>query len=86
MLIGGIALGLVLGTLAGGNLSNLAYIRLHRMGLLFAAVFIRFGTETLLNELLREARALNLLVRNSAQLHMHFGLLLALGYAIHAVV
>jgi 1,4-dihydroxy-2-naphthoate octaprenyltransferase len=35
---------------------------------------------------LREARALNLLVRNSAQLHMHFGLLLALGYAIHAVV
>ena len=49
MLIGGIALGLVLGVLAGGNLSNLAYIRLHRMGLLFAAVFIRFGTETLLN-------------------------------------
>ena len=49
MLIGGIALGLVLGILAGGNLSNLAYIRLHRMGLLFAAVFIRFGTETLLN-------------------------------------
>ena len=35
---------------------------------------------------LREARALNLLVRNSAQLHMHFGLLLALGYAIHAAV
>ena len=29
---------------------------------------------------------LNPLVRNSAQLHMHFGLLLALGYAIHAVV
>jgi hypothetical protein len=49
MLIGGIALGLVFGVLAGGNLSNLAYIRLHRMGLLFAAVFIRFGTETLLN-------------------------------------
>jgi 1,4-dihydroxy-2-naphthoate octaprenyltransferase len=35
---------------------------------------------------LREARALNLLVRNSAQLHMHFGLLLALGFAIYAVV
>jgi len=33
-----------------------------------------------------EARALNPLVRNSARLHMHFGLLLALGYAIHAVV
>src|SRR6478736_3433443 len=49
MLIGGIALGLVLGVLAGGNLSNLGYIRLRRMGLLFAAAFIRFGTETLLN-------------------------------------
>ena len=49
MLIGGIALGLILGVIAGGALSNLAYIRLHRMGLLFAAVFIRFGTETLLN-------------------------------------
>ena len=33
-----------------------------------------------------EARALNPLVRNSARLHMHFGLLLALGYAIYAVV
>jgi 1,4-dihydroxy-2-naphthoate octaprenyltransferase len=33
-----------------------------------------------------EARELNALVRNSARLHMHFGLLLALGYAIHAVV
>jgi len=31
-----------------------------------------------------EARALNPLVRNSARLHMHFGLLLALGYAIFA--
>src|SRR6188508_577027 len=49
MLIGGIALGLVLGILAGGNLSNLAYIRLRRMGLIFVAVFLRFGTETLLN-------------------------------------
>ena len=49
MLIGGIALGLVLGMLAGGHITNLAYVRLHRMGLLFAAVFLRFGTETLLN-------------------------------------
>jgi MFS family permease len=49
MLIGGIALGLILGLVAGGHFSNLAYIRLHRIGLLFAAVFIRFGTETLLN-------------------------------------
>jgi 1,4-dihydroxy-2-naphthoate octaprenyltransferase len=33
-----------------------------------------------------EARALNALVRASARLHMHFGLLLALGYLIDAVV
>ena len=49
MLIGGIALGLVLGLLAGGHITNLAYIRLRRMGLLFVAVFLRFGTEFLLN-------------------------------------
>ena len=49
MLIGGIALGLILGLVAGGHITNLAYIRLRRMGLLFAAVFLRFGTETLLN-------------------------------------
>ena len=49
MLIGGIALGLILGLVAGGHLTNLAYIRLRRMGLLLAAVFLRFGTETLLN-------------------------------------
>ncbi len=49
MLIGGIALGLILGLIAGGHITNLAYIRLRRMGLLFAAVFLRFGTETLLN-------------------------------------
>jgi MFS family permease len=49
VLIGGIALGLILGLVAGGHLTNLAYIRLQRLGLLFAAVFIRFGTETMLN-------------------------------------
>ena len=49
MLIGGIALGLILGLVAGGHITNLAYIRLRRMGLIFAAVFLRFGTETLLN-------------------------------------
>jgi DHA3 family macrolide efflux protein-like MFS transporter len=49
MLIGGIALGLILGLVAGGHLTNLAYIRLRRTGLLLAAVFLRFGTETLLN-------------------------------------
>ena len=48
MLIGGIALGLVLGLLAGGKLGNLALIRLRRSGLLFTAVIVRFGTESLL--------------------------------------
>ena len=49
MLIGGIALGLVLGLLAGGDLLNLGSIRLKRLGLLILAVFVRFGTEILLN-------------------------------------
>ncbi len=49
MLIGGIALGLVLGLLAGGHLTNLGSIRLQRLGLLIAAVLLRLGTETLLN-------------------------------------
>ena len=49
MLIGGIALGLVLGLLAGGNLGNLALVRLHRVGLLVAALVLRFGTEIMLN-------------------------------------
>ena len=48
MLIGGIALGLVLGLLANGNLGNLALVRLRRSRLLFIAVVVRFGTESLL--------------------------------------
>jgi MFS family permease len=49
MLIGGIALGLVLGLVAGGDLLNLGSVRLHRIGLLILAVFVRFGTELALN-------------------------------------
>ena len=49
MLIGGIALGLILGLLVGGTLTNLASIRLHRLPLLMVAVIVRFGTEFLLN-------------------------------------
>ena len=49
MLIGGIALGLILGLLAGGHINNLASIRLQRIGLLIAAVLVRFLTEALLN-------------------------------------
>ena len=48
MLIGGIALGLVLGLLLGGRLENLANIRLRFLPLLFVAVIVRFGTEAAL--------------------------------------
>ncbi len=48
MLIGGIALGLVLGLLLGGSLERLADIRLRFLPLLFVAVIVRFGTEALL--------------------------------------
>ncbi len=49
MLIGGIALGLVFGLIAGGNLVNLASIRLQRLGLLAVALLLRVATELLLN-------------------------------------
>ena len=45
MLIGGIALGLVLGLVLGGRLENLADIRLRFLPLLFIAVIVRFATE-----------------------------------------
>ncbi len=48
MLIGGIALGLVLGLVLGGRLERLAEIRLRFLWLLFLAVILRFGTEILL--------------------------------------
>ncbi len=48
MLIGGIALGLVLGLLLGGRLERLADIRLRFLPLLFLAVIIRFATEAML--------------------------------------
>ncbi len=48
MLIGGIALGLVLGLLVGGRLERLADIRLRFLPLLFLAVIVRFATETVL--------------------------------------
>ncbi len=49
MLIGGIALGLILGLVVGGNIANLANIRLRRLGLLAVAVGLRFATDFLLN-------------------------------------
>ena len=48
MLIGGVALGLVLGLLAGGSLMNLASVRLRWVAVLMLAVILRFGTEFLL--------------------------------------
>ena len=48
MLIGGIALGLVLGLLLGGRLEHLGDIRLRFLPLLFLAVIVRFATEAML--------------------------------------
>ena len=48
MLIGAIALGLILGLLVGGRITNLALVRLRLVPLIAVAVILRFGTETLL--------------------------------------
>lgn len=48
MLIGGIALGLIAGLVAGGRLDNLLRVRLRWIALLFLAVLVRFGTELLI--------------------------------------
>ncbi|HET7703977.1 MAG TPA: MFS transporter [Candidatus Limnocylindrales bacterium] len=45
MLIGGIALGLVIGLLAGGSIANLAAVRLRWVAILMFAVILRFATE-----------------------------------------
>ena len=71
MLIGGVALGLILGLLAGGSITNLASVRLHRIGILIGAVLLRFGTEILLNAGVPIADALRVPLLAAA-----FGLLL----------
>ena len=71
MLIGGLALGLIVGLIAGGNLANLGYIRLRRLGLLVAALLLRVGTELLLNADVAPVEALRVPLLASA-----FGLLL----------
>jgi DHA3 family macrolide efflux protein-like MFS transporter len=48
VLILGVALGLILGLLAGGRIDNLVYVRLRWVALLFLAAAVRFGTEFLL--------------------------------------
>lgn len=59
MLIAGIALGLILGLLAGGSIGHLASVRLRWIALLFLAVLVRFVTEAGLsagNELVQAYR------------------------------
>ncbi len=59
MLLGGVALGLIVGLLAGGKVSNLVAVRLRWIGLLFGAVIVRFLTEAALirgNELAETLR------------------------------
>jgi len=71
MLIGGVALGLILGLIAGGSLGNLASIRLHRLGLLAIALLLRVVTELLLNAGVAPVEALRVPLLAGA-----FGLLL----------
>ena len=60
MLIGGIFVGLLLGLLAGGRLSNLASVRLRWLALLLAAIALRFSTDWLLNADVAIVQALRL--------------------------
>ena len=71
MLIGGIALGLLLGLLSGGRLSNLAQVQLRWTWLLVTAVVVRFATEAALNAQIDVVEALRLPLLASA-----FGVLL----------
>lgn len=71
MLIGGIVLGLIAGLLAGGNITNLASVRLRWVAILFLAVIVRFGTEVALANGIGIAQSLRLLLFGLA-----FGLLL----------
>lgn len=48
MILAGIALGLIVGLLVGGRLSNLIAVQLRWLPLFFVAVIARFGTEALL--------------------------------------
>lgn len=72
MLIGGIALGLVVGLLAGGSIANLAAVRLRWVAILMFAVILRFATEWLLIRGVGIVEALRLPLFGLA-----FGLLLA---------
>ncbi|HEY8869133.1 MAG TPA: DUF5317 family protein [Candidatus Limnocylindrales bacterium] len=60
MLIGGIVAGLVLGLLAGGDILNLAQVRLRWAWIVFAALALRFGTELALSAGIEPVVALRL--------------------------
>jgi predicted MFS family arabinose efflux permease len=60
VLLGGIALGLIAGLLAGGSLTNLVAVRLRWMGAIFGALLVRYGTELLIAQGFGPAEALRL--------------------------
>ena len=60
MLIGGIALGLVLGLRSGGHLANISTVRLRWAALIFVAVLVRYGAEALITRGFSPALALQL--------------------------
>jgi MFS family permease len=60
VLVGGILLGLVLGLLVGGNIWNLATVRLRWIGVLLLAVVVRFGTEAAIGNGIEIAEQLRL--------------------------
>lgn len=74
MLLGGIALGLVAGLLAGGSISNVMEVRLRWMGALFLAVVVRFGTEAALTREIPLAESLRLPLLVAAYLILLTGL------------
>jgi len=60
VLIGGIALGLILGLAVGGSIWNLGTVRLSRTALLFGAVVVRFATEVAIGAGIELAETLRL--------------------------
>ena len=74
MLIGAIALGLVLGLLAGGNIWNLGLVRLRWIGVLLLAVVVRFGTEALIERGFEPAEQFRLLLFGGAYAPLLVGL------------
>jgi MFS family permease len=70
----GIVLGLVLGLVVGGSIWHLGSVRLERTALLFAAVALRFGTETLIALGFAPADALRLPLFGGAYALLLFGL------------